>query len=162
MSTDAQESRQASNPLGEGVAWVAKHWPRIRLGHEGFMLDKIQRGARIAEVSARNAMTGDMSNTDGWPGHTGGDAMGVSIGDTIHYHAPHQPADQPSQSPSRTPGALAKWLGPLVLVAAGATGGAGVPWLLGAYEQQQPATMEHTDTDTTRRIDIEKFVPGQE
>ena len=34
MSTDAT----TETPLHQGVGWIAKHWPRLRLGHEAFML----------------------------------------------------------------------------------------------------------------------------
>ena len=71
MSSGNMESTQTPqvdrSPLQRGVDWVAKHWPRLRLGHEGFMLDKIQRQQRCVEVSARNAMTGDNQDTNGWP-----------------------------------------------------------------------------------------------
>ena len=101
------------------------------------MLDKIDRQHRIVETLARNTMTGDMKNVAGWPGNEGDDAMGVNIGDHIHYHqAPAQtPASpeitaQPVVSAS-TKSILFKWL-PYLLAVAGATGG------YFAGEQQTP------------------------
>ena len=52
------------------------------------MLDKIQRQQRFVEVDARNAMTGDVENTNGLPG----DDMGVSIGNESHHYHPQKPS----------------------------------------------------------------------
>ncbi len=60
MSESPQESTlpPEGNAVKQGVDWVAKHWVRVRLAHEGMMLEKIQRQNRIVEVNARNTMTG--------------------------------------------------------------------------------------------------------
>ena len=52
-------SPQASIPpeipkgLREGIDRAGKHWPNVRLAHEGVMIDKIQRQARIAEIASQ-------------------------------------------------------------------------------------------------------------
>lgn len=66
-----------------GQNWVRKQWSRLRLAHEGLMVDHVQRIQRIGEISARNSMTGDYTNTDGWPED---EEMAVNIGDHTHYH----------------------------------------------------------------------------
>lgn len=140
MSEQPQHSTTSRTPLQRGVDWVAKHWPRARLAHEGMMLEKIQRQQRCVEVNARNAMTGDTTDTDGWPEED--DEMGVKIGDEIHHHHP-----KPSSK-----------ILPYVLAAAlGATGGglALLPWLL----SNRPEPPAATDQDTTRRVEFEKWIP---
>ena len=116
-----------------GVDWVAKHWPRVRLAHEGVMVDRVQRVQRIGEVVARNTMTGKTKDASGWPGDTEGDAMGVSIGDTVHNH---YPAPTPAKKPMRT---AAKVAAAAALLAAGVGAGTGVPWALGMLNSRPPA-----------------------
>jgi hypothetical protein len=99
----SDESQDTQTPLQNQIDWVAKHWARVRLGHEGVMLDKIHRQARIVEQLAQNQMTGDMGNTDAWPGHEGDDDMGVNIGDHIHYHAPPEQPSEPAAAQPVTP-----------------------------------------------------------
>lgn len=137
----ATATMEEPTPLKAGVGWVAKHWPRVRLAHEGLMVDKIQRQSRIVEQLARNTMTGDNQDVSGWPGHEGDDSMGVNIGDHIHYHAAsEQPApQQPPATPAPTSAAPAAatppteqpksvwrtWLARTALVAGGLGLGAG-------------------------------------
>lgn len=85
------------NALKAGVKWVAKHWPRVRLGHEGVMLNKIERQTRIVEIDARNVMTGETDCIDGWPDYEGDDQMGVKIGDEITNHYYPQPEEPPKK-----------------------------------------------------------------
>jgi len=158
MSESQQGSAQtttAPDPLKAGVGWLAKHWPRLRLGHEGFMLEKIQRQARIAEVTARNSMTGRMDDTTGWP-EDGDDGMGVMIGDHIENHY-HLPAEQPpkeaapvadSAAEKQEPFLLRKAAPLLMALALGSAGagGAGLGiWLnllLNVPETPPPAVQE--------------------
>jgi len=160
MSDESQLTQQTANdPLEAGVGWVAKHWPRIRLGHEGLMLDKIDRQHRIVETLARNTMTGDMKDVAGWPGNEGDDAMGVNIGDHIHYHQAVEPvAKQQAVAPAATTTPLwQKLLTSAAMLASGAGAGAGVPWLLGAFDRPavvQPAATA-IDTDTQYELSIQ-------
>ena len=138
--------------MKQGVDWVAKHWPRVRLAHEGFMLDKIVRQSRIVEQLAQNSMTGDVENVDAWPGHEGDDDMGVKIGDEIHYHAappkPDPPAPTPSTPPANQPPqtqpaeepepAWKTWAKRAALVAVGAGGIAGYQWMSKPPEENPP------------------------
>ena len=97
----SEQTQKANKPgLAAGIDWVAKHWPRARLAHEGMMLDKINRQNRIAEIDARNAMTGKHDDTEGWPDQED-DSMGVDIGDSIvhNHYPPPQAAPQPPQEP---------------------------------------------------------------
>jgi hypothetical protein len=118
MATPAE-----TEPLKAGVGWVAKHWPRTRLAHEGMMLEKINRQNRIVETLARNTMTGDTADVTGWPGNEGDDAMGVNIGDHIHYHqALSEQTETPAAAAAETPLKLSTWL-PYLVAAATAIGG---------------------------------------
>ena len=167
MSTEQSQTVEQQNSLHQGLGWVAKHWPRVRLGHEAFMLDKIQRQTRIVEQLAKNAMTGDDTNTDEWPGSDGDDAMGVKIGDTtINYHYPATPPQQPVQTVTPTPmpdtpatqptptasvaPERSKLWQTLAIAAIGGGLGAGamaLPGLFGDKNTTQPAAVV-TDTDT--------------
>lgn len=136
--------------IGSGIDWVAKHWPRVRLAHEGVMVDRIQRVQRIGEVVARNAMTGKTADTDGWPDYQGTDKMGVEIGDRInnHYYPPQPAAKKPM-------GALAKAAIATALIGSGAGGVAAVPWLIGLFEQaQQPPAVEQPNYEAGLEISV--------
>ena len=168
MSTEQSQTVEQQNSLHQGLGWVAKHWPRVRLGHEAFMLDKIQRQTRIVEQLAKNAMTGDDTNTDEWPGSDGDDAMGVKIGDTtINYHYPATPPQQPVQTATPTPmpdtpatqptptasvaPERSKIWQTLAIAAIGGGLGAGamaLPGLFGDKDTTQPPAAVGTDTDT--------------
>ena len=147
-------SPQVSNPPPESatkkaVDWALKHWARVRLGHEGMVLDSIQRQTRIVEITARNAATGKTDCIDGWPEYEG-ETMGVDIGDEIHNHyypAPPTPETPPStESPTKKPAStLTKAAMVAALLAGGGGIGAaatvGIPWLLGMFDKpaaQQP------------------------
>jgi len=144
MSTD-QTTMPERALLQQGVDWVAKHWARVRLGHEGFMLDKIQRQSRIVEQLAKNAMTGDSQATDAWPGNDGGDAMGVNIGDHIHYHYADQETETPQQAETQQP-TQSSWKTKAAIATALLAGGTGVGAMTQAW--LQPPAQEFTDTDT--------------
>ena len=154
MSDATQASTCNRSAAQRGIDWVAKHWPRARVAHEGMMLDKMQRQNRIVEVAARNSMTGNMSDLDGWPGGEGDDGMGVSIGDNIHHHyapQPSEPAQSNAASPS-TPSA-SKWMktallamallsGPALLAMALLSGTVGVGLAYYLANQNQPEAIE--------------------
>lgn len=188
MSDEQQDSTQSTaetpaedkdNALKRGVDWVAKHWPRVRLGHEGMMLEKIQRQSRCVETLARNTMTGKMGDVTGWPSSGEEEDMGVNIGDHIHYHMPatsseangeaakepdiseapqdlaegrtEAPAEMSTKAVLTTLSAVA--LASALLPAIGVT----LASALGAFDK--PAATQFLDTDTTRRLEMEKFHP---
>lgn len=134
-------------------------WARARLGHEGMMLEKIQRQNRIAELNARNAVTGDLS-TDGWPRTDGeGDDMGVSIGNTVHNHYPTpQPTAQPnSQSSTEQTSTPSNWKRTAALVALSAlTGGGTIGTIAGLWPQ---SAIEQPASPQSNVYDVEKWVP---
>ena len=139
MST---EQPAAPTEIQKHLNWVAKNWGRLRLGHEGFMLDKIMRQQRFVEQDARNAMTGDTNGDEYLPDPDGDDAMGVNIGDHIHYHtAPESKEAQPEQQQPRAAPATGKAKAALLAagLATGLIGGSAIPWLAGAYDKTQPA-----------------------
>jgi len=154
---------------------IKRNWANARLAHEGMMLEKIRRQNRIAELDARNAMTGETENTEGWPQTDGkGDDMGVSIGNENHYHypepptlAPSPPESRPSPEPEPQPTpALKKPLSKLAkvgIIAALSTGSAGVgmaiPLIADALNPETPAVAP--DANTWIEYDIEKWVPTE-
>ena len=122
------------------------------------MLDKIARQTRIVETSARNAMTGNMADLSGWPGSEGEDAMGVNIGDHIHYH---QTATEPAatQPPAAVAGdnsqsLLSKALPYLLAVATGVGG---------YYFAQQPSPTQPPATVSADKdaygIELQHYIP---
>jgi hypothetical protein len=128
------------------------------------MLDKIQRQSRIVEQLAKNTMTGELKNTDDWPGNSGDDAMGVNIGDHIHYHYDETPTLKTEEStPAVATPAKASRLASAALLAAGLLGGAGVaaavPWMLGAYENTNTNTNTTVDKTQDLGVGIE-VIPG--
>ena len=134
---------------------LKKHWANVRLGHEAYMLDKIQRQNRIVEVNARNTMTGSNSDdVDGWPED---EEMGVSIGNTINYSLPQSAAPQPAASPDRS---LASRLLPWVAAAGllGTTGFGAAAIALLANRLPPPAVVD-TDTDTDTQYAVGFGVP---
>jgi len=147
-----------TNAVKAGVDWVAKHWPRVRLGHEAVILNKIERQNRIVETLARNSMTGEMQDTTGWPDSEGDDRMGVKIGDRIenHYHLPAESRE--TQSARQGAAGAFPWKGLAAAVLAsgllGTAGGLGIPWLLGALDQKPAAEQASTDTDTQYRLEL--------
>lgn len=152
------------SPLQAGIGWVAKHWPRVRLAHEGVMLDRVQRVQRIGEISARNAMTGKVDDTSGWPSNEEGDKMGVKIGDEIHHHYAPEPPPEPEPEPTPEPDKVNP-LAQLALYTALLFSGAGavaIPlWLAGNFDREQPVieSPSPVDVDTTRKIEIEVWRP---
>jgi hypothetical protein len=143
-----ETTQNPDSAVKRGVDWVAKHWPRVRLGHEGFMLDKIMRQQQFVEQDAKNVMTGKHDDTTGLPDK--GDPMGVKIGDEIHNH--NYPAPPPTESPAKKPASTllkaATIAGLLGGPALGAAAAVGIPWLLGAFDKQPAAEFVDTDTDT--------------
>jgi len=123
------------------------------------MLDRINRNQKCVEVLARNAMTGDMQNTKGWPTEEEGDDMGVNIGDHVHYHGPNQaePKPQKSSLPNQAePKPQKSSLLPILLLAGAALAVGGIPFngrtllqhVMGAALSPVEA-FHDTDTDTT-------------
>ena len=64
MSTE--QASPTPTALGPENKWdkLLRYWGYTRLGHEGVMLDKIQRQNRIVELLARNAATGNVDDVD--------------------------------------------------------------------------------------------------
>lgn len=142
------------NAIKQAVDWAAKHWARVRLAHEGMMLEKIQRQNRIVEVDARNAMTGKVDDVADWPSSEGNE-MGVDIGDTIHNHY-SIPSSQPK---SRLPSILKVAALATALVGSGGIGAA-IPWCLGMFDETSPPpAVEHSDRWMERTL--ENYVPPQ-
>lgn len=142
---DLQIPQATTHPsLKSGVDWVGKHWPRVRLAHEGTMLDKIVRQQKCVEVSARNAMTGKHEDTTGWPE---GDDMGVAIGDHIENHYYTSPVvSQSAETSNDQP--LWKKLAPYLVGAVLVCGGSGLGYWFGRPSQQppqQPAVISSPD-----------------
>jgi len=176
MSDAPQDSTATveQNGLKAGLEWVGKNWGKLRLAHEGVMVDRVQRVQRIGEVLARNTMTGDLANTSGWPGEKEGDPVGVAIGDSItnnHYYPAEQPP-KPEPPPievvredqtavSQKPlGTLAKAAVAAALLGTGVGGGVAVPWLAGMFAAKPPAV--DAPADTTRKVIVEKWLPEAE
>ena len=164
MNDSPQESTlPLETAARKAVDWVAKHWARVRLGHEGVMLDKIERQNRIVEVVARNAMTGKPDDTEGWP-PSGDDSMGVDIGDTIHNHyypaSTETPAKEPASAPtqSKLPSLLKKAVITAALLGTGGGVGVAVPWLMGLFDN--PAAVQSTDKWNT--VETEPWSPPKE
>ena len=160
MNGTPQESTPPESALKKAADWVIPHWTRVRLGHEGLMLDKIQRQNRIVEIDAKNAAAGKSGKTadlEDWPSNRGDDAMGVKIGDEIHHHYP-PPPEAPVQ---KTAGTLAKIALTAALLGTGAGGGVLVPWLLGAFGGGDKPTAVDTDTQYELRLGPPE-TPGQD
>lgn len=164
MSESPQESTlpPEGNAVKQGVDWVAKHWVRVRLAHEGMMLEKIQRQNRIVEVNARNTMTGKVDDVTDWPSREGKE-MGVDIGDHITHH--HYPAPPPLPSPAQQPKSqfpklLAKVAITAALVGSGAGAGAAMPWLLGMFDKPAPpAVVAPAIGYSDGYMEVEKWKP---
>lgn len=155
MNSTSQNPKTDS-ALKQGVDWVAKHWPRIRLGHEGFMLNKIDRQARIVETIAKNAMTGDTQNTEGWPDESEEDEMGVKIGDTIYNfnEAPPAPPSPPAPTEAAPP-QRSRW-GPVAVAASMGFASAMLGnAILNSTQPSEPIPASvDTDTDTVPAVII--------
>ena len=112
------------------------------------MLDKIQRQQRIVEQLAKNVMTGKNGDVDVWPGNDGDDAMGVSIGDHIHYHTEQNPPQQPEPTQPKGMSTAAKVATSLAAAALLGPGGVGMAALLGAFDKPPVPVVAPVDTDT--------------
>lgn len=162
MSSVTQESsppqpKQVEERTGlqKGIDWVGKHWPRVRLAHEGWMLDKIARQQRIVEVTARNTMTGNMKDTSGLPIDEEDDRMGVRIGDEIsnHYYGLQRQEGTAAESPpTEDKRSLVSKLLPWILAAA-------IPMSagLGALGAHLRGGSEETPVVTDWALQIEKI-----
>lgn len=110
------------------------NWGRLRLGHEGMMLNKILRQNRIVEQLAAQTREGKFSGGQ-TPSDLEGEDMGVSIGNEIHNH--YEGGRKPT-------GLLAKLILALSLLAGGA--GAGV--LVNEFLSSDSPPAVDTDTAT--------------
>ncbi len=137
------ESPPANSEWFPGLNWVRGKWARVRLGHEAMMLGKIQQQNRIAQINARNAMTGDMTNTDGWPGEDGDD-MGVNVGDVVHHHH-YAPPEAPT--PKRAMGIVPKLALAAILFGGGGAGALGLVQLFSLWPKPTAVTIP-ADSDT--------------
>ena len=109
-------------------------WARMRLGHEGMMLAKIQRQNRIVEHVA--AQTRDGKFTGGpVPSVPEGEDMGVNVGNETHNHY---------ESKSRPLGSLGK----LIVAASLLAGGAGAGVVVNQLLPSAPPAAVDTDTVT--------------
>lgn len=163
MSGSPQEATlpPEASAMKQGVDWVAKHWARVRLGHEGMMLEKIQRQNRFVEVDARNTMTGKVDDVGGLLSMKDTE-MGVDIGDTIHNYYPPAPPPVSSPAPAQQPKPKrSSWLKKAALTAVliGSGGGTGIaiPFLLGMFDKPPPVAAPAADEWTERRL--ENYVP---
>lgn len=111
----------------------ARNWFLTRLGHEGMMLDKIQRQNKIVEDTVKGlqeqggyntSKTGNSSENN----IAGEEDMGVSIGNETrtenhyHYAAPQQPEIPQTQKSN----GVSDWKLPAAILTAGALTGAGM------------------------------------
>ena len=91
---------QPNQPDMNWAAKVQKNWILTRLGHEGLMLDSIQKQGAIVRDSVRWLQdSARVKHTEG----EGGEAMGVNIGNEIHYHGWTPPQQQAAQQPQTPP-----------------------------------------------------------
>lgn len=116
---------------------ILEQWAQLRMGHEGMMLDKIQRQNRIVEdtVKAQQQQAGYESTVDG------DDEMGVSIGNKTYNIQPVPQQPQVIQAPTaQKPDLISKIATPLAVMAAGAMTGGGA-WFGLAGSQAVPAAV---------------------
>lgn len=124
-------------------------WARTRLGHEGMMLEKIQRQNRIVEQLA--AQTRDGKFTGGpVPSVPEDEDMGVSIGNETHNHY------------AATPKSLGS-LGKLIVAASLLAGGAGAGLLATQLLPSDPPPVPPAtvDTDTVTDVTFPEEVPRE-
>jgi len=146
---DSTAAKPEQSGLERGLDWIGKHWPRVRLAHEGVMVDRVQRVQRIGEVLARNAMTGNMADTNGWP--SGDEKMGVDIGDVIHNHY-YPPKPEPAAP--KPMGNLAKAAIAAALLGTGAGGMAAAPWIAGLFSQGQPPVVSQPQYESGIEVSV--------
>lgn len=155
-----QNSDQHQIPTQQDNKWdkLLRNWAYTRLGHEGMMLDKIDRQNRIVEVLARNAATGDVGDVRGWPE---GDDMGVNIGNEIHYHNTQspQPTETPTQQTQQPAPSPAAKLWPWALAAAAGLAGFGLPYIFNRPDPKPPAVVD--DEIQFPWYDIQPWKPNQ-
>ena len=162
MSTEPQPQEKSQSSSGTDSKWdkLLRNWAYTRLGHEGMMLDRIDRQGRIVEVLARNTATGDLSDMQGWPE---GDDMGVNIGNEIHYHNTQSPqlAPQPIETPTPptqqpAPSPAAK-LWPWALAAAAGLAGFGLPYVFTRPDPPPAAEVEFPPFPAIPQYDVERW-----
>ena len=153
-----QNSDQHQIPTQQDNKWdkLLRNWAYTRLGHEGMMLDKIDRQNRIVEVLARNAATGDVGDVRGWPE---GDDMGVNIGNEIHYHGTHaqQASTQSAEAPKPAAPSPAVKLWPWALAAAAGLAGFGLPYVFNRPDPPPAAETELPPFPSIPWFDVEKW-----
>ena len=160
MTAMEQLEKLARDPTQDPRAWLRGEVAEslnllglIRLGHEGMMLDKINRQRRIVENGVRAYQRGE--TTVSAEDQAVGEDMGVNVGNTIHYHMeqpatpPAQPtvpvptASPPTPATPAQPSTLQKYGLPALIAALGIGGTA-----LGYWLGNRPTT-NTTNTSTT-------------
>jgi len=163
VSDSQQDSRTATagptppndSALNQAVDWCAKHWARVRLGHEGVMLDEVQRNMRRREAIAYAAAQGDTSQLKGWPDQDEGDDMGVNIGDnTTHNH--YYPQAQPAGDQGLSLGGVARAVAPWLIAAA-----IGLPGGYGLAKWFEPAPVTTPQPAAGYEYDGRAYVPAE-
>ena len=133
--------------------------PGRRVMRQWFQGKLAERMVQAGQMAQNRAMLrrGAMKQQDGTLGQPGEPAeaeeMNIRVGDEMHFHPSSEATAQSSPESSLLSKAL-----PYVLTAALAGGGTlGVAQLAGLFDRPDPTAV--VDTDTTRRIEIEKYIP---
>ncbi len=111
----ATTSQPAEAPAPNWREEVEKQWFGLQLGERAFMLDKWQRQQEIVFDSVKAASDGTLGGTS-----PEGDAMGVSVGNTVnHYYQQSTATDNSSAAspPSPTAPAPATAIPPIAAAA---------------------------------------------
>jgi hypothetical protein len=155
---------------------IAQNYYQLRLGYEGMMIENLQRQAKIVERLALKTQDGTVGQASEPANLETGEDMGVSVGNTIHYHY-EQPAASDggnvletvksgaaaadSSVAAAAKSGMATTLGKAALMAALAATGAGagvaVPWWLGAFAAKTAPAV--TNTIQGDAYDVQKWIP---
>lgn len=126
----------------------------LRIGHEGVMMDKINRQNRIVEDSVKGLQKEAGYETSQDPSNEDGEEdMGVSIGNetrTEHHYHYEQPKTE--EKPVAEENKTSKWLMPAAILGAGALTGAGI--YASKEPSNPPAVVVPDDKDTMIDTDI--------
>lgn len=103
-----------------------QQWLQLKLGYEGFMLDKIQKQQASVLKLAEQAKTGKFDSDP-----AAGDDMGVSIGNkAVHYHMASTNTSSTDSSKPSTLGTVGKYAALAALMAGSGIGGSALyDWL---------------------------------
>lgn len=129
---------------------VRRQWCQMKIAERLLQAASLAANRILIRRGARKQQDGQLGQPGGGDDVAEeGDRMNISIGDNVNHYHPG-----PQQKP-RLSGA-AKLAGTAILASAlGGTAGAGAMLLTKALTAPPPPAVESTDTDTTRRIDIE-------